>query len=374
MFYLHQLPVPRLTAADAAFAPIVERSAKLICTTPEFDELAVEAGLSPLCDHSGRAAERSGGGGERSAGAGERSGGDDERSAGAGERSGRDDERSAGAGERSAGGGERSGTAIRGPIYGVTDPAERAKLRAELDAMVAHLYGLTDDQFAHVLETFPLVNPAVRAAALNEFTRMIETGEAATFNPELAKPVVAGGAVVADPAAAVKDLIAKGESATLEFKATARWDVKQNKPGPYLERVIVKTVAAFLNAKGGTLIIGVEDDGKAYGLHEDYKLCGNKGRDGFENWLMKVLMIDFGKDAAAQLAVEFHQIGTADEAKPGSADVCVMTVLPSPKPRFATENGQELFYVRTGNATNQLKLSELLAYCKERWPETAAAV
>jgi predicted HTH transcriptional regulator len=148
--------------------------------------------------------------------------------------------------------------------------------------------------------------------------------------------------------------------------------------------------AAFLNARGGTLIIGVEDDGKVHGLHEDYKLSGNKGRDGFENWLMQTLMKDFGKDAAAQLHVEFHQLGTTDQTKTGTstalsagtstalgaggADVCVVRVEPSPKPRFATENGQELFYVRTGNATNQLKLSEMLAYCKRSWPEPMAAL
>jgi len=126
---------------------------------------------------------------------------------------------------------------------------------------------------------------------------MIDTGEAATFNPELAKP---GVATTVDPAAAIKDLIAKGESATLEFKSTARWNVKIAQPDTKMERVIVKTIAAFLNAKGGTLIIGVEDDGKVYGLHEDYKLCGNRGgqnggRDGFENWLMQTLMKDSAK-------------------------------------------------------------------------------
>jgi hypothetical protein len=45
-FYIYQLPVPRLTAKDWAFAPIVERAAKLICTTPEFDDLANEVGLA----------------------------------------------------------------------------------------------------------------------------------------------------------------------------------------------------------------------------------------------------------------------------------------------------------------------------------------
>jgi hypothetical protein len=43
---------------------------------------------------------------------------------------------------------------------GATDPATRQALRDELDALVAHLYGLSQDDFAHVLETFPLVFPA----------------------------------------------------------------------------------------------------------------------------------------------------------------------------------------------------------------------
>ena len=42
MFFVYQLPVPRLTEKDAAFWPIVERAARLICTTPEFDDLAKE--------------------------------------------------------------------------------------------------------------------------------------------------------------------------------------------------------------------------------------------------------------------------------------------------------------------------------------------
>ncbi len=46
LFYLYQLPVPRLTSGDAEFDAIVSASARLICTTAEFDALAREAGLS----------------------------------------------------------------------------------------------------------------------------------------------------------------------------------------------------------------------------------------------------------------------------------------------------------------------------------------
>ncbi|MFN6535275.1 MAG: Eco57I restriction-modification methylase domain-containing protein [Nostoc sp. EkiNYC01] len=102
MFYVYQLPVPRLTKNDRYFNDIVQRAAKLICTTPEFDELAQEVGLG---SHQ----------------------------------------------------------------QGVTDETERAKLRAELDGMVAHLYGLTEDEFSYILTTFPIVNATVKEAALSAY-------------------------------------------------------------------------------------------------------------------------------------------------------------------------------------------------------------
>ena len=48
--------------------------------------------------------------------------------------------------------------------------------------------------------------------------------------------------------------------------------------------------------------------------------------------------------------------------------MCILTLKPSPRPRFVVENGQELFYVRTGNATNALNMSELLGYYQSHWP------
>lgn len=298
---LYQLPMPRVGESEHSFESIAKCAARLICTTPEFDDLAKAVGLK---SHK----------------------------------------------------------------QGVTDPIERAALRAELDAMVAHLYRLTEEEFAHVLSTFPLVKDEVKQAALDEFIRMRESGEAAVFNPDLAKPAAA----VVDPAKAVKDLIAAGESATVEFKSSARWDVKNSKAEKFIERIIIKTVAALLNTQGGTLVIGVENDGNIYGLAEDYKLSGAKGRDSFENWLTQTLMKDFGKDVAALLSVAFHELAPPETNKPGSGDVCVVSVKPSPKPRFLVEEGQERFYIRTGNATNALKMSDFLDYCKERWPEGAA--
>ena len=49
------------------------------------------------------------------------------------------------------------------------------KLRAELDGLIAHLYGLTESEFAHVLASFPLVPEPVKIAARNAY-RDVERG------------------------------------------------------------------------------------------------------------------------------------------------------------------------------------------------------
>jgi hypothetical protein len=58
---------------------------------------------------------------------------------------------------------------------GATDPTERARLRAEIDGLVAHLYGLTEAEFIHILASFPLVPDPVKQAARNAF-RDVERG------------------------------------------------------------------------------------------------------------------------------------------------------------------------------------------------------
>jgi hypothetical protein len=59
--------------------------------------------------------------------------------------------------------------------YGVVDLTERARLRAELDGLVAHLYGLTEAEFAHILRSFPLVPDPVKLAVQNAY-RDVERG------------------------------------------------------------------------------------------------------------------------------------------------------------------------------------------------------
>ncbi len=272
MFYVYQLPVPRVTEKDGAFWPIVKRAARLICTTPEFDDLAKEVGLNNHND-------------------------------------------------------------------GVTDPGERGKLRAELDGLVAHLYGLTEDEFAHILTTFPIIPEAVKQAAMEAFK---------AFAPKSADAQLAAE-------------ILAGESVGLEFKSSARWDFKENRINKVLEQEIPKACAAFLNTDGGTLLIGVDDGGKVVGLQHDYKTLGKKqNRDAFETWLTTLLLDKFGKDNAPLIQIRFCEL----EAK----EICRVTTNPSPKPIFIRDGKTEHLYIRTGNSTRELNTKEGVDYCKHHWP------
>ncbi len=115
MFYLYQLPVPRLTPGNPYFDAIVSRAARLTCTTADFAELWQTVMGEPW--NATKAA---------------------------------------------------------------TVPAERQHLRDELDALVAHLYRLTRDDFAHILGTFPLVFPnddageRKKAALLAVYDKFVE--------------------------------------------------------------------------------------------------------------------------------------------------------------------------------------------------------
>ncbi len=92
-----------------------------------------------------------------------------------------------------------------------------------------------------------------------------------------------------DGAIDVAALLEKGESDRVEFKETARWNVRDDKKDARMEQVVAKTVAAFLNSSGGTLLIGVDDDGRVHGLDRDFATLRTPDADRFELWLRDML-------------------------------------------------------------------------------------
>ena len=79
----------------------------------------------------------------------------------------------------------------------------------------------------------------------------------------------------------IEHLIRQGESDVVEFKQTLSLDFYKNKSNKgdyrpkkedYIETSSLKTICGFLNFKGGTLLIGVSDEGEIIGLSEEIEL------------------------------------------------------------------------------------------------------
>ncbi len=156
-------------------------------------------------------------------------------------------------------------------------------------------------------------------------------------------------------------LIAQGESASLEFKSTFRWDLRENKTNRALEAVVLKTLAGYMNGNGGTLLIGVADDGSAVGLEHDYKTLKKQDRDGFEQVLMTAIASKMGADACRSVQMVFHSL----EGK----DICRVMVAPMERPVYVRDGDDPKLYVRTGVSTRELNVQEAINYTSVRWPK-----
>lgn len=158
----------------------------------------------------------------------------------------------------------------------------------------------------------------------------------------------------------VRELIEAGESQVLEFKASMRWDLRQQQVNKELERVIAKTVAGFLNAEGGTLLIGVADDKTLLGLEEDIKTIGQHSLDSYEQKLVNVLEFHLGKQFLQHLKVRFEKID--------NKEICVVTIEASPQPVFMKGKGPEKeFYARILNTTRPFDVQEAIEYIQMHW-------
>ncbi|MGH8071084.1 MAG: AlbA family DNA-binding domain-containing protein [Candidatus Entotheonellia bacterium] len=157
-------------------------------------------------------------------------------------------------------------------------------------------------------------------------------------------------------------LIAAGESKRLEFKSTLRWDLKQSRQNPELSHAVLKTIAAFLNTDGGTLLVGIADDGTPIGIEKDQFPNDDK----FSLHLMNLVKSSIGEVAATFVEMAFIKYRDVRVAR--------VDCRPSPSPVYLRPNkGQhEEFYVRMGPGSTPLGPRELVTYIRERFPNSVS--
>jgi uncharacterized membrane protein YeaQ/YmgE (transglycosylase-associated protein family) len=164
------------------------------------------------------------------------------------------------------------------------------------------------------------------------------------------------------PGVPAASLVAAGEGERVEFKSTARRNLHTRARDDRMEAELVVTVAGFLNATGGTLLIGVADDGAILGIEDDLELMPRPDRDGYELWLRDLLATRVGRAATADVAIGFEMME--------GRVVCRVDVPPADRPAYVNEGkGPRTadFHLRIGNTTRKLLTDEVVAYTERRW-------
>lgn len=165
----------------------------------------------------------------------------------------------------------------------------------------------------------------------------------------------------------LSSLLADDENRYLEFKSSMRWDYRQEKTNPELEKVILKTLAAFGNTDGGILLIGVDDDKNIVGLENDFQTLKKPDSDYYEIHLRNLLHRAMGVKYVSK------HIRTQFETTAGEMIVCKIKVISGDEPLFLKvkdKNGKpdEKFYVRSGNSSQEIvSMAEVNDYINKRF-------
>jgi type I restriction enzyme R subunit len=162
-----------------------------------------------------------------------------------------------------------------------------------------------------------------------------------------------------------EELIKRGESKTLEFKATLRWNLRENrKDDKAITHAALKTIAAFLNTAGGDLLIGVADDGSVTGIERDQF----ENDDEFMRHLAQVVRNGLGDRASTCIDPKTQIVQ--------GKTVCLVSCQRSPEPVFLkwkeTEaNPEGDFYIRSGPGSVKLSPESAKEYIRTRFPSSA---
>jgi hypothetical protein len=153
-------------------------------------------------------------------------------------------------------------------------------------------------------------------------------------------------------------MILSGENAKVEFKASSIWNYYTKARDPEITQNILKSVSAFLNsAAGGTLFIGVTNDGDLIDLKEDFVAANTqkKNQDGYSLFLNQKIRMECGPSVIDNYSVKYYRLN--------NKTICRIDILPSRVPVFCSDD----FYVRNDNHSVKLSTRDSCEYISLRF-------
>lgn len=150
-------------------------------------------------------------------------------------------------------------------------------------------------------------------------------------------------------------LIELGENEFVEFKSTLRYNLRTKKFGKEIEHAALKTIAAFLNSSGGTLIVGIDDQKNILGMKNDLF----KDDDHMLLHLTNIIQ--------ERISMEHTQFIKGTVERSNGSKILRIDVKPADSPAYVSHNGNEMLFVRTGPATSPMRVSEVYSYIQSRF-------
>lgn len=154
----------------------------------------------------------------------------------------------------------------------------------------------------------------------------------------------------------IAELISEGENTSTEFKSTLSRNLHTGEKDARMETGVLKTIVGFLNSKaGGTLLVGVTDDGDALGIEAD----AFPNEDKMYLHLNNLIRDRIGQKHMLYIHPHFDEY---DDKR-----VLVVECSPARSPVYLKEAGEERFYVRSVAATAELKGGQAQDYISQRF-------
>jgi hypothetical protein len=135
-------------------------------------------------------------------------------------------------------------------------------------------------------------------------------------------------------------LIEKGEGIDLEFKETFSFDTKtKQKKSNHIRFAAIREICSFLNTEGGTLLIGVSDQGNIVGIEKDGY---NKDWDKYHRTITQLILQSIGAHYSNLVDVEKVEID--------KKSICIITCSKSETAVYCNfRDKKNLVFVRTGS-------------------------
>lgn len=156
-------------------------------------------------------------------------------------------------------------------------------------------------------------------------------------------------------------LIEKGETDAIEFKSSLVWDYEKAQPSREMKIAVARGISSFMNSDGGYLLVGVDNKKNVIGLENDLAQT-HESLDELEIILTNSVRDCLGKVNLPYIKTKFDRID--------NKDIMIVRVYPSPHPVYLKGGARNAeFYIRTGNSTQKLDVSEAPDYIKEHWAD-----